>query len=274
MSYTLLAEMLKYNHKSLTKVSDDLIETLELWAKNKIDEKALHSAICDYIRSSNRQYDKDSDGPLFSETYSKLYKEVIDAVIDFSKEHSWKKTNKDSYTVLYQKHSEKNKSDVTRWHKIYITLKKDSSKDFFKNLTGELKSLIKSLEKIDDDIELHIISNFRLLYTEVDNVKILFKDESLRDKIKSAIFSKLSTEDRAAFHRTDDGMDFEDKTDTEHVADEVIEKIQQYKKKWKEILDDGYESNDKKVKDAFLKIIHQISENPEHRTLFNGEVSN
>ena len=60
----------------------------------------------------------------------------------------------------------------------------------------------------------------------------------------------------------------EGKSDTEHAADEIVEKIKLQKKKWKEIIDDGYESNDKKVKDAFLKIIHQVSENPEHRTLF------
>ena len=100
------------------------------------------------------------------------------------------------------------------------------------------------------------------------DVKILFKNEESRDKIKSAIFNKLSTDDRAQYHRTDDGLDLEDKTDTEHVADEVIDKVKVHKKKWKEIIDDGYDSNDQKVKDGFLKIIHQISENPEHRNLF------
>jgi hypothetical protein len=69
-------------------------------------------------------------------------------------------------------------------------------------------------------------------------------------------------------HRTDDGVDFEDKTDTEHVADEVIEKIKANKKKWKDIIDDGYEGNDDQVKKAFLKIVHDVSEKPEHRELF------
>lgn len=241
---------------------------LTAWLKNRTDEKGLHSAICDYVRSSERHYDKDTDGPLFSEVYSKKYKETLDAVSSAAKENEWKKSNKDSY-IVFKKDAEESKKDVTRWHKIYITLKKSNDKDFFNSLTGELKTLLKALSKIDDDLEVHIISNFRLLYTEVDNVKILFKKSESSDKIKSAIFNKLTTDDRAQYHRTDDGLDLEDKSDTEHVADEVIEKIQANKKKWKEIIDDGFDANDQKVKDAFLKIVHQVSENPEHRSLFN-----
>lgn len=238
-----------------------------MWLRNRVDEKGLHAAICDYVRSSNREYEKDKDGPLFSEVYSKKYKEVTDAVGTYAKEQGWKKSAKDSF-IVFKQDGQVSKKDVTKWNKIYITLKKDSNKDFFTNLTGELKNLLKAMSSIDDDIEVHLVSSFRLLYTEVDNIKILYKDSEFKDRIKAAIFSKVSSEDRASHHRTDDGVDFEDKTDTEHVADEVIEKIKASKKKWKEIIDDGFDGNDAKVKDAFLKIVHQVSENPEHRGLF------
>jgi hypothetical protein len=238
-----------------------------LWLRNRVDEKGLHAAICDYVRSSNREYEKDKDGPLFSEMYSKKYKEALDAVTTFAKEHGWKKSAKDSYVVL-KRDGQEPKKDVSKWHKLYITLQKTSSKDFFPNLTGELKTLTKAIASVDDDVEIHIVNSFRLLYTEVDNVKILYKDAEHRDRIKALIFSKISTEDRSTHHRTDDGVDFEDKTDTEHVADEVIEKIKANKKKWKDIIDDGYEGNDDQVKKAFLKIVHDVSEKPEHRELF------
>lgn len=227
----------------------------------------MHSAICDYIRASDREYQKDKDGPLFSEMYSKKYKEVIDDVSGYAKENGWKKSVKDSF-VVFKRDSQNPKKDVTKWNKLYITLQKNGNKDFFQTLTGELKNLAKSIASVDDDIELHIVNSFRLLYTEVDNVKILYKNAEHKDRIKALIFSKISTDDRIRYHRTDDGVDFENKSDTEHAADEIVEKIKVHKRKWKDNLDDGYEGNDHKVKDEFLKIIHKVSENPEHRDLF------
>ena len=199
--------------------------------------------------------------------YSKKYKDVIDTTSEYAKEQGWKKSSKNSYTVF--KHlSQLPQKDTNKWNKIYITLQKTSNKDFFSNLTGELKNLVKALSSVDDDIEIHVINNFRLLYTEIDNVKILFKDAEHKDRIKALIFNKISTEDRSAHHRTDDGIDLEDKTDTEHVADEIIAKIKSNKVRWKEMLDDGFDGNNGKVKTAFLKIVHQICEKPEHRELF------